>query len=231
MTLEQATAVTGQVDPTPKEVQGKPTEEGKEPTVRIEETPEFKKSLAKSTSSLSQQVSLKDREAKAAQARLNSIEAEHKDLMSKYDELMEKQFDGDPESKKAYFDRKSIDNERRKLAAEKADVEEKLLSAEKKLWAAAMSSKADELVRETGIDRDELETCQTPEEMEVKALRHKLENPQSATPKFDSGASGGSGTGYYTRQQISEMRDTMTPAEWAKEEPKIFAALNAGRIR
>ena len=194
MDLERETPEPQPKEITPKAELPESSEQGEKPTVRIEETPEFKKSLGKSLKTINQQMSLREKEVTALKADLDKFKITHTNLQKEYDEMMERQFSEDPDARKAYFDRKSIDRERQKIAEEKVEVEKKLCDAEAKLWQIEMDKKAIELVKEIGIDVDEFVGCKTLEEMEVKALRYQLNNPKNQTPqKFDSGASSGGG--------------------------------------
>jgi hypothetical protein len=126
---------------------------------------------------------------------------------------MEKFLSDDPEARQAFVDRKAISEARRQVAKEKAEAERKLYDAEMLVWASKMKEKASELSRETGIPIDDLEGCNTEEEMEVKALRYEklhskpVESPKppaTPTPRADSGISTTVG-GKLTHEMIEEM--------------------------
>ena len=70
---------------------------------------------------------------------------------------------------------------------------------------------------EIGIDPDELESCQTEEEMEVNALRFKLtKEPEvketEKTPKFDLGVSSGGGL---PAHPTAEQLEAWSPEQYA----------------
>lgn len=197
------------VEPTPVKEGEKPTPKGEKPTVSITETPEFRKeldkALGKSTESLQRQATLAKQAENAAKAEVEqhkatvqALETDLQDVQKQLDELAERQFAEDPEAKRAFVDRRAIAEEKRKVAKAKAEAEQKLYDAEKLAWSVGMARKADEVVKETGIDPKELEECQTEEEMEVKGLRFQItqktgEKEPEKKPKFDSTPGGGGG--------------------------------------
>lgn len=178
-----------------------------EPTVRIEETVEFKKALSKSTSSFEKNVSLAKQGETAAKAdaeqhksTISVLEAKIDDVEKRFEELVIKQADDPDAARKAYTDRRSIAEERRTVAKDKADVEKKVYDSEMDTWRKTMDVKARELVLESGIDINDFVGCQTEEEMEVKSLRFQIskgvKEPESKQPKFDPAVSQVTGMEY-----------------------------------
>ena len=194
------------------EKEAEPTTPKAEPTIRTYTQKELDEAVGKGRASTQSQLSLAKAGAIKAQAEaeeyktnVQALETELQDLQRQHDDLAERQFADDPEARQAYVNRRAIADERRKIAKERADVERKLYDAEKLAWSVGMARKADALVKETGIDASELETCQTEEEMEVKALRFQLTREPEKTLKFDSGVSSGVGVdleGLSARQLI-----------------------------
>lgn len=170
---------------------------------------ELDKALGKGLESTNKQLSKHRQEAKASQAKneeheatIAALNAELEDLRKEQEELASSQFENDPEARQAYVNRRNIAEERRKLAREKAETERKLYQAEKLVFQSGLEKKADQLVKETGIDRGDLEDCNTEDEMEVKALRHQVKMATQQKPsgskepeksEFDSDASSDSG--------------------------------------
>lgn len=193
--------------PTPSEAEAATQKEDKS-TVSITGTPEFRaaldKALGKGLESTNRQLSLQKAEAAKAKAEaeahkasLQVLEAELHALQSQHDALVKQQFADDPEARQAYIDKRALAEEKRIVAKDKADAQNKLYEAEKLAWSVGMARKSIELVKETGIDPKELDECHTEDEMEVKALRFQVAKGAQETeikaPKFDTGTSSSGG--------------------------------------
>lgn len=202
--LEQKEPGAEQVPPTTEKEREEPTEQEVKSTVsKIEETPEFRRALGKSTESLNKQLSLRDSETRAAKAEADRFKAESATRQAQIEVLqteIEEALAEDPERRQAYISRIKGLERAQKIAEKEAKAEEKDYKAEVKLWQAAMGLKARELADEIpGLNVKELlETCKTEEEMEVKALRFRLAKGEEEskaekvkTPKIDSGLSSG----------------------------------------
>ena len=190
-----------EVKPTSEEKETKPTTQT-EPTIRTYTQKELDEAVGKGRASTQSQLSLSQAEASRVKAEAEqykasaeAIELELQDLQKQHDDLVSKQFADDPEARQAYTDRRAIAEEKRQAAKDLTEAKGKLLEAQKLAWSVGMARKADALVKETGIEASELETCQTEEEMEVKALRFKMtkEPEVKEAPKFDSIVSSGGG--------------------------------------
>ncbi len=174
--------------PTPAEGE-KPTPTEKQPTVdKVYSQKEHDTALGKGMASINQQLSLEKRATSVAKAEAeqyktdaSASETQLKEIQTQHDDLVEKQFAGDPDARSAYVDKRTIAEERRNLAKDKADVERKLLEAETKIVQAGMGLKAQSLAAEIpGLDPKELlDTCQSEAEMEVKALRFKISQSET----------------------------------------------------
>lgn len=237
MNLEGEETTTEVTEPTTETKGEASTETKKEPTVGITESPEFRtaldRALGKSTESLNKQVTLSKQgetaakaEAKAANASITVIEGEVKDLQVALDDLVSKQFADDDEGRRAYTDRRVIADERKEAAKKLAEAEGKLFEAGQKEQKLAMAIKATALMEETGVPLTEIENCTTEEEMEVKALRYKMnKEPEAKEPekkepkKFDSLTSTGGG----------EDLSSLTPIERASRELVISRKRTAQR--
>jgi len=241
-TIERATAVPEQVVPSPEKEQAAPSEEKKEPTVgKIEETPEFKRALGKSTVSLNKQVSLHQKEVNSIKAEMESLKAntstyelKYRSLQSEYDDLMTRQFADDPEARKVYLDKRLMAEEKQVIAQEKAAVEKERYEVARIVRASELSKKADELVRETGIDRDDLEECQNLDEMEAKAWRYKASNmqaPPAEPPQFDSAKSSAEVSGWSNEKIKGMLRTPQGIKELQKHEKEIIEAARKGRVK
>ena len=217
----------------------KATTPSAEPTTRMYSQKEYDEGVGKGRASTQSQLSLSQAETRKLKAEIEEhktsmafIEANLQELQKQHDDLVQKQFADDPEARQAYIDRRAIADEKRKLAKEKADVEKKLYEAEKLAWSVAMARKADTLVKETGIEPTELESCMTEEEMEVKALRFKMSKgvetkETETTPKFETVTSSGGGKMTFTRAGIA----SMSIEEYSRLRPQIEAARREGRIK
>lgn len=206
-----ATPAAEGVKDTPKLEDKKLTQKEVKPTVGIEETEEFRtaldKALGKSLKSTNQQLTLLKLAAEAAKSEVEQhkasnavLELELRDLQKQHDEIVTLQFADDPDAKKTYLDKKALAIEKRQVSIDKAAAEKKLYEAEKKVDAVNKARRADELVKETNIELSELESCQTEEEMEIKALRFQLSNKgkkeDKDSPNFDPAVSDSSSTDY-----------------------------------
>ena len=193
-----------------------PTQGTEEPTVRTQK--EFDTALGKGLASTNAQLSLQKQATETAKAEaeqyktsVETIETELHTLQEQHDELAQKQYEGDDEGRRAFVDRRAIAEDKRTLAKEKVTVENQLLDAKKLALSAVLSTKADALVKETGIEISELGVCKTEEEMEVKALRFKMNKEPAKveeTPQFDKSIPSGSGLpANPTTEQIENMTD------------------------
>jgi len=205
---------------TPKEEGAEPTQPEKEPTVKTYTEEDFQRAVSKGLESITRQLDLQRAEAskhraeaESHKAALTAVQTELQEIQSQFDDLANRQFE-DPEDKRAYLaslqDRRALAKEKARIALEKAEAEAKLYDAEKLAWQVRMTQRASELVRETGIDLAELESCQTEEEMEVKALRFKLEQgvkePEKETQKFDSLAGQGAAENWRDLSPTDKLR-------------------------
>ena len=178
----------------------KGAEEQPKPTL-LEEKPtrtekEFQRAVSKGLESIQQQLDLHKAEADKAKAELKSKELDLKAFQEDLAELEKLHLD-DPEVREAYVSKKALREAQRAVDKAKADVEGQRYDIEKIRWQMDMDKRANELVAETGIDINQFVGCVTKEEMEVKALRFKLENPPiEKEEKFISGGGvGGGGKG------------------------------------
>ena len=199
MTLEQANSVAEQVELPPSEP-GKPTEPGEKPTVKLEETPEFRRSLAKSTESLTRQFNLHKAAAESAQAELEQYKQELAERDSRiqqiereHEEYLIRNADDPEAARRAYTDRKAIADEKRALAKREADLAKKVLEAEWQSWAGAKALKIVELRAQYQVPQEALDDCVTLEQMEkiAKHFPEVGEKESEKQPKFDSNLSTG----------------------------------------
>jgi len=154
----------------------KPTLLEAKPTVKTYTEKDFGKAVSKGLESMQRQLDLQKAEADKAKAELKSKEFILKSREEDLAELEKLKFDEDPEVKDAYISKKAIREAQRKVDEAKAKVEDQQYEFEKAKWDYMMEKKAKELVADTGIDINEFVGCKTEGEMEVKALRFKLEN-------------------------------------------------------
>ena len=194
MTQGTGTKVEG-VEQAEKQVE--PIQRKEEPTGKTYTEADFQKAVSKGLESMTRQLSLQEAEAKKATSQLKSKESDLKALQEDLTELEKLKLD-DPEFRETYTSKKAIRDAQRAVDRATAELEDQRYETEKQAWAIRMAQKANELVRETGIEVKELETCMTEEEMEVKALRFEKANKGSAKetegkPHFDSGAGSGAG--------------------------------------
>jgi len=192
----------------------KATTPSAEPTTRMYSQKEYDEGVGKGRASTQSQLSLSQAETRKLQATIegyktsvSSIEADLQELQKQYDDLVQKQFEGDPEARRAYIDRRAIADGQRKLAKEKAEAENMLYEAEKIKWQADMDIEANKWMAKTGIDINEFVGCVTKEDIKVKALEFQLAKEaekSEKTPKFDSGISSGGGVSLKTLEQANE---------------------------
>ena len=118
-TLEGVKSQVEVVEPTPKE-EAEPTPLKVEPTVKIQDTKEFRaeldKAVGKGLSTINKQLSTQKTEAEKASKMVKTAEAERQAIQTELDRLTELQFAEDPEARKAFLDRKTITDGQRQLA-------------------------------------------------------------------------------------------------------------------
>ena len=233
-------------DLTPPEEGEKQTKPKEEPTVGKSYTEEefrheLDKALGKGLESINRQLSQRDKALAAKNAELEEVkktssrqledlQADLEDMKTEHQQAL-KALD-DPDIKTAYTDRATLKKREREAARREKDAEDKLYKAELLVFQQGLEAKAKILNEETGIPIKELDDCKTEDEMEVKALRYRLSHPdekkakepeekEEEPPKFDSGAS--SGSGGMPERPTTEQLERMTPeqfAKWAKERYK-----------
>jgi flagellar hook-basal body complex protein FliE len=221
--LEQVNPPTEQVTPTPEGEQVASTEPKEEPTVRIEETPEFKKALGKSLSSINTRLSESKKATETAKVEAEQHKAENESNKAHIEALIketEEALADDPERKQTYVNRIANLKDKQAVAIEKAEAIRIRTQGEAMIVATAFKEKSVSLlkeVKEAGFDITELvkelEDCETEEEMELKALRFQVKmagevkpEKEEEDPKFHSGKGDRAGTDLrkLTAQQLIE---------------------------
>ena len=245
-TLEGAIDQQAEVAEPTQDIEGeKQTEQQDTSTVEdITKTEVFRKALdkalGKGLESINRQLSERDKSLtaknaeleeakKTSERQLEDLQGELEDMRSEHQEALKALDDDDV--KKSYTDRGTLRKREREAARREKDAEDKLGKAEKLVYNQGLEAKAKVLHEETGIPVKELNECQTEDEMEVKALRYRLTHPEEKkaeepkkedeSPKFDSGAS--SGSGGMPERPTAEQLERMSPeqyAKWAKERYK-----------
>jgi len=228
-------------EPTPSGEGAEPTGPEGEPTVgktytETEFRHELDKALGKGLESLNRLLSKRDKDITAKSAeiedlksttsgRIDDLLAELEDTRREHQQAL--QAVDDPDVKKSYSDRVTLAKREREAARREKDAEAKLYKAEMLVHTVGLEAKAKALHDETGVPIKELSDCNTEDEMEVKALRYQVANaisgkqPQSKEtpskgekPKFDSGAS--SGSGGLPEHPTPEQMEKWTPEQYAK---------------
>ena len=223
------------VIPTPVEGE-KPTQQGDtKPTVRMYTEEEHKqaldKGIGKGLSTLNQQLSAANKEKQQALKLANQAEEQARRARKDADELASSLKENDPDLHRSYTDRQRIEREFDEARKIRQEADQKIEEAGALAQAAILGKKAIELNKEYGIDFSELETCQTSEEMEIKALKFKLQatkpQEQEVEQKFDSASSSGGGGTSFTREQIANM----TQGEFEANQSAINKARREGKIK
>lgn len=186
--------------------------------------------VGKGRASTQSQLSLAQAETKAVKAREESViadlaayrtatEDDIRSLQTEHESLIAERFE-DAGERRSYLasqrDKRGATDRERKVAKREADVEKKLFEAEQLAVQVVMNRKIDVTVKETGITREDLMSCQSEAEVEVLGLRFQMANPAESekgegTPEFDTGLSSGGG-GKITQEAI----DKMPPSEVAR---------------
>lgn len=204
-----------------------------EPTLpKVEQTLEQPKytqkqldeAVGKGNASMQAQITLSKAEATKLQAEKAEATSNYESLSEQLKSIREeheKLLADDEDALKGYKDRQAQLARETQLKKREADVERKNLAAEEKTYNAMMVQKATELIEETGISLEELKGSQTPEEMEVKALRHKMtkvtDKPvetEVPTPPVDKGVSTGSIGRTFKDIEKAYARGDITGAEY-----------------
>ena len=213
MTLEGDKPQAEVVAPTLKVEEKKPTEQKEKPTVRIEDTPEFRHALdtalGKGLKTTNQQLSLSQAETKAAKTQADFLKATQtegeermKSLERDIDSLAADRFSEDPEALKGYRNTRAIEVRERRATAVEAANELKVAELDGLRWAVQMEGISNELRKQYKVPADVLESCSTKEQMEtiakafpeIKTESEEKEGP-AEVPKLDPGvSSGGSDT-------------------------------------
>jgi len=168
---------------TPTQIEGElPTKPKEKPTQTYKDEADFQKAVSKGLESITRQLDLQKLEAQKAQAELKSKEADLQAALGDLAELEKLNLE-DPEVRDAYTSKKAFRERERAVAKAEAAIEAQRLKVELSAWKARMDTKALELSKETGIDINDFVGSQTEEEMEVRALRFKL-NKAKEPPKF-----------------------------------------------
>lgn len=107
---------------------------------------------------------------------------------------------GDVEkAKKQISERQSFEDERAALTEERNQFNEQV----KRINEAAKKQQAEKLSKETGIPLKDLEECNSPQEMELRALRFKMEKLESNSVPPKKVPQGGSPPGTFDDSQLS----------------------------
>ncbi len=124
----------------------------------------------------------------------------------------------DPAERKSYLagmrDKRTAADRESRVAKRESEVARKLLEAEKLAVEVVMNRKIDQVVKDTGVTREDLMGCMSEAEVEVKGLRFQMANPKEPvtgeeTPQFDTPTS--SGGGGSDKQFVEDMTSGKLP--------------------
>jgi len=201
MAVEVETPKAEVVEQTPKE-DVKPTETKEKPTVRTFTEEDFRHeldiALGKSNKTLNQQIATEKQVAATAKAEADAAKAESNARLEQINALMkevDEALEDDPERKQAYTSRRAILERELKIAEREVAATKKEAAATQKERELTMAVRAKELMEETGVPLEEIQSCESEPEMELKALRYQVNHPKAKEeePKFDSAIPTGGG--------------------------------------
>ncbi len=221
---------------TQKEEQ-KPTPLKAEPTIKIQDTEEFKKALDRAVSKglanySHQLVELKASNDKTERDSKN-FEVALKATQDELDQLAQQKFEDDPVARKVYLDNKVAAEDKRQAKVERETAEIEREENKKDAWKLQMNRKADEVAKETGIPIEELKDAQTLEELDVRGLKYQLAAKEAPEleQKFDSGISSASGGTGWTNEKVKALPRTPKGfKEFNDNLPAILQAAREGKI-
>jgi len=234
---EEATVAVKDAPPTSEEKAAEQTTPKAEPTYNQKQLDE---AVGKGRATTQSQLSVSQAETSAIKAREESVIAELasyrtsteediRRLETAHEELIAQNFE-DPDERKKYLasvkgNRAATERERR-VTKREVDVEQRHLMNEREAGQVLMNRKIDDIIKETGIAREDLKDCQTVADVEVKGLRFQMANPtvkkEEETPQFETGISSGSGGS--DKQFIEDMSSGKLPLSKENNERfnKIF---------
>lgn len=172
--------------------------------------------------------------ATEAEHRLKDLEEDHnlsvkqfQELQQELDRKEEQGAEGDSETLSAIKLRR--DTRKAKLEVEKK--EKALARREQEMASLYREQYAYDLAKHYGVEVKELINTESPEAMEVKALkleRERLQKGQAPKPQYDKGISdAGGGRTSFTREGIAKM----SYQEYKENAKAIDKAFKAGRIK
>uniref|UniRef100_A0A6M3XKM7 Capsid protein n=3 Tax=viral metagenome TaxID=1070528 RepID=A0A6M3XKM7_9ZZZZ len=182
----------------------KPTEPKENPTIRTYTEEEFKHKLdvavGKGLESISQRLTVEQKATIAAKAEADAVRAENlaqqEHIQSIIKETQEALSD-DPDRRDAYTNKLNRLKEDLKRTRDEADLQRREGVVAQKEKDMALAVTAREFMDKYGVPLKELEGCGSGTEMELKALRWRLDNPETKekeeVPEFDSPISSGGG--------------------------------------
>ena len=197
--------------------------------------------FGKAQSSWDRQIALSKAEIAQVKAEKEQSKAEQEFYKAEIKELQE-EFDrlvigiDDPDQKEKILSRISIAREKQMVARKNAEAEQKLYIATQKELAYQLFEKARSISAETGIPIDELKSCATEQEMEIKALRFQIsqaEPKETKIPKIDSGISSGSSEGIpLEREKFITWLNGLPPGEYERKWiSKVNTLRKQGKIK
>jgi len=160
---------------------------------------DIQSAVSKGLESVTKQLSLRNGEVKAtqakateAEAKANALEAQVQLLRKEADELLA----DDPERRAAYTNRLKVLEREQEIASKNAEAEQKLLEAEKLAWSGAMALKSIELKKMYKVPQEVLDTCITEEQMETIAKSFPKVEEEEKEPELDSTTSTAAAPGW-----------------------------------
>lgn len=195
--LERERTPEEQVASTSEKEQEKPTSAEEKPTLgRTYSEDEFRKAQ----SSWDSQISLQKAEAEQAKvqaerltAQLQERDADYQSLQVEQDRLAAQQFAEDPEALRAYKDKKTLAEEKRQLARERAEATDAITTARKFYKAQALSKQYGIPVDDLGPELSETEmvdkTLEWLQNRPTKEAKPEEKEIVEETPTFDPAVS------------------------------------------
>ena len=207
--LEQDESQEEQVEEVSDKEQLIPTsEETKKPTLGTRTEEEFRKAQSSRDAQINKAKAETERyksqadaamaEAERYKSQATDLEASHQKIQQRLYEIEEREAAGDPDTLGLIKQRRDLEAKAENLARREIEADRKVKYA----WALEMKASATRVAGEYGIPIQELESCQSEGEMELKGLKFERQKaketaetakePEGKPPKFDSGVSSGS---------------------------------------